>query len=80
MNNYITYFNIEGKILQDGTIISFFCETLKKFKSIKGFKKAVSNYNYKYLGYSEPNFKSRSYSNLSPDFISRKNKDYNINY
>ena len=80
MNNYITYYNIEGKILKDDTIIAFFGETLKKFKSIKAFKKAVSIYNYKYLGYVEANFKSRGYSNINPNFILRKNKEYNINY
>lgn len=80
MEKYITYYNVEGKILADGSILSFFCEALKKFKSVKGFKKAVSNYNYKYLGYNEPNFKSSNCSNLSTTFINRKNKEYNINY
>lgn len=80
MKNYISYYNLEGKILEDGSIIAFFGETLKKFKSIKGFKKAVSNYNYKYLGYKEPNFKISNCSNINQVFISRKNKEYNINY
>lgn len=80
MQKYITYYNVEGKILEDDTVISFFCENLKKFKSIKGFKRAVSNYNYKYLGYKEANFKSSNFSNINDEFLLRKNKEYNINY
>jgi len=64
MKKYITYKGIEGKLLEDGSVKCIIMQGMQIFKSVKSFKKSVSQYVYKYID-NKNNCKKVTYTNFS---------------